>query len=73
MYILFKYLFEPHFHSMLNFKEHSGFTLVLVQIMEFLLKSSFLVRNPSALLPRSLLLSVMRRSSSSSSLFFVLS
>lgn len=43
MYILFKYLFEPHFHSMLNFKEHSGFTLVLVQIMEFLLKASFLV------------------------------
>jgi hypothetical protein len=65
MYILFKYLFEPHFHSMLNFKEHSGFTLVLVQIMEFLLKASFLVRSASALLPRLLLL-VLRRSSSSS-------
>lgn len=44
MYILFKYIFEPHFHSMLHWKEHRGFTLVFVHIMEFLLRSSFLVR-----------------------------
>jgi hypothetical protein len=44
MYIVFKYVFEPHFHSMLSWKEHRGFTLVFVQIVEFLLKASFLVR-----------------------------
>jgi len=42
MYILFKYLLEPHFHCMLNFKEHSGFTSVFVQIIEFVLKAAFL-------------------------------
>jgi hypothetical protein len=53
MYILFKYVFEPHFHGVLNFQEHRGFNLVLVQIMEFLLKTSFLVRVTLSFLPLS--------------------